>query len=128
MKKNNKKVPKVVASLVVIVTICLSYPGIMYYNFKNAERSTDVNNIDANPQRLTIIYRKGCSRCKKILPKLILEKGLSNKKYQVINAKNLSPDQLEKYDVEITPTFRLNGESYNTTNMKIIDKLWKISK
>ena len=119
MKKNNKKVPKVVASLVVIVTICLSYSGIMYYNFKNAERSTDVNNIDAKPQRLTIIYRKGCSRCKKILPKLILEKGFS---------KNLSPDQLEKYDVEITPTFRLNGESYNTTNMKIIDKLWKISK
>lgn len=64
----------------------------------------------------------------KILPKLILEKGFSNKKYQVVNAKNLSPDQLEKYDVEITPTFRLNGESYNTTNMKIIDKLWKTSK
>lgn len=126
MKKKVKNV--VIILLLLLLILGVSYPGILYVNFINAERSTDVNKIDANPKRLTIIYRKGCSRCQKTIPKILLEQGFSNKKYQAIDAKKLDQDQLEKYDVEITPTFRLNGESYNTTNMKIIKKLWKISK
>lgn len=126
MKKKIKNVAIILSILLVVLSI--GYPGILYINFINAERSTDVNKIDANPKRFTIIYRRGCSRCKKTIPKFILEHGFSNKKYQVINANKLDPEQLEKYDVDTTPTFRLNGESYNTTNMKIIEKLWKDAK
>lgn len=126
MKKKIKIM--VIILSILLVTLGVGYPGLLYINFINAERSTDVDKIDDNPRRLTIIYRRGCSRCQKTIPKFILEQGFSNKKYQVINANKLDPDQLEQYDVEKTPTFRLNRESYNTTNMKIIEKLWKASK
>lgn len=103
------------------------YPFLAFGRFKIAELTTNVNNVDQK-DRLTIYYREHCSRCKKILPKLILEHGLSFKKFNVINANKLNSAQLEKAGVRITPVFRLNGKSYNTVDQKQINKIWQEAK
>lgn len=127
MKKKNK-------NKVIIRRICLSFIAlIMFYplaafgRFKYEEATTDVNNSDQK-DRLTIIYRENCSRCKRTLPQFILKHGLSPKRINVINADKLNQLQLRSLGGRIMPVFRLNDTSYNIVDKQKIEGIYDQAK
>lgn len=109
------------------MTLIMLYPLVAFGRFKYAEATTDVNNSDQK-DRLTIIYRENCGRCKRTLPQFILKHGLSPKRINVINADKLNQLQLRSLGVRITPVFRLNGASYNIVDKQKIEEIYNSAK
>lgn len=124
-----KKLRKLILRIcVVTVVLVLAYPLLVFGRFKAIEHNTEVAHVDNSRDRLTIFYRNNCKRCKGILPQLLLKHGFEFKHFNVVNADKLSKQDIDKYDIEITPVFRINKHSYNTVDMEQIDKIWTKSK
>lgn len=122
-----KKIKKVIISTFIGAVLAIAYPAFVFGKFKYAETTSRYQQALNDPYHLTIIYRKGCSRCKRVVPKLLLEHGLESKKLYVLNAANLNANQLDKLDVHVTPVFRLDKHSHNTVNEKYIQEIWRKS-
>lgn len=114
--------------LISAMILLVLYPLFVFAKFKYFETHTDINTAMNDSQHLTIIYRQGCSRCEKTLPLVLLKHGFDTKWVNVINAKKLDRTELDELDIRITPVFRLDKVSENTTNPKIIKQIFLQSK
>lgn len=110
--------------MLAIVVICMLYPLFVFGRLQGWEKTSSVQETINDPNRLTIIYRNHCPRCNKTLPKLFLEHGMESKKVILINADNLSKEELDELDVQKTPVFRIDKHSYNTMDQGLINELW----
>ena len=77
-----------------------------------------------HPDRLTILYRPGCPRCHKALPRLLPRLLFSTKRDYLINADKLSDKQLKSVNLNITPGFMYHSKNVQTVNDKAIDRIW----
>lgn len=125
MKQLRKPIKLLILS---IIALCMLYPLFVFGRLQGWEKASSVKETIDKPNRLTIIYRNHCPRCKKTLPKLFLKHGMENKKVILINADNLSKEELDELDVQKTPVFRINKHSYNTMDHDLINELWNKSK
>lgn len=124
-----KQLRKIIKYLILsVVAICMLYPLFVFGKAQRWEATSSVEGMLNNPTQLTIFYRDHCGRCNKTLPKLFLEHGMENKKVILINADKLSKEQLDEFDVQKTPVFRINKRSYNTIDHNLMEKLWNKSK
>lgn len=115
--KSTKLVLKIVA-----VWVLLS-AGSLVYELSSSSYSSALH---AGPDTLVIVYRPGCGRCRRTLPKFYVRNIFQwpFKKKVILNADKLSGKQLEKLDVRITPVFKLGGKTYNTDNLSRMYSLW----
>lgn len=105
----------------IIVIILLAFGLKFAYELVHSPYNEAMN----HPDRLTIFYRRGCSRCHKALPRLIIPAYFSIKREYFINANKLSDKQLNKVGLTITPGFYTHGKLYETINANKIKSLWK---
>ena len=131
--KNNVKIFRKVKNTLHFIEIALivlgtGYLFLSYTRFVIWEQNTTFNKISSHPNKLAIIYRKDCIRCKKTLPSLMAKHALDRKYVYIINVNNLTKRQLKELDVNSTPVFRLKKLSYDTIDQRKIQTLWSISK
>lgn len=131
--KNNVKIFRKVKNMLHFIEIALTVLGtgylfLSYTRFVIWEQNTTFNKISSNSNKLAIIYRKDCIRCKKTLPRLMIKHALDKKYVYIINVNNLTKRQLKRLDVNSTPVFRLKNLSYNTVDQRKIQDLWLNSK
>jgi hypothetical protein len=76
---------------------------------------------------LVIVYKPTCKRCLRTLPKLFMKHCFGKGNEIVLNGRKLTDEQRDELENRITPTFRYKDISYNTSNYKEIEHIWKIS-
>lgn len=109
--------------LAIIALIFLIFGIKFYYEIAYSPYNTAISHSD----RMTVFYRPGCSRCHKVLPKLLLPAYFSLKRDYFINANELTDKQLNKIGLTITPGFYSHGKLHETVNFDKIISLWEES-
>lgn len=124
----SKKIKILLSTLAVLILLMILYPLAVFGRFKYAEAHSSYKQAISDREHITIVYREGCSRCRRTLPVFFLKHGLTTKKFYVLNAAKLNSTQLDKLDVHLTPVFRLDNTSFNTVNGDHIEKIWDKAK
>jgi len=106
--------------LAIIALIFLIFGIKFCYEIAYSPYNTAISHSD----RMTIFYRPGCSRCHKVLPKLLLPAYFSLKRDYFINANELTDKQLNKIGLYRTPGFYTHGKIYQTVDESKIRDLW----
>lgn len=106
--------------LAIIALIFLIFGIKFCYEIAYSPYNTAISHSD----RMTVFYRPGCSRCHKVLPKLLLPAYFSLKRDYFINANELTDKQINKIGLTITPGFYTHGKIYQTVDKSKIRYLW----
>lgn len=84
-----------------------------------------LNQALSHPNDLTILYRPGCPRCRRVFPALLPKLLLSYKRDYLIDANKLNNKELHSINLRITPGFIYHKNTVQTINLRRINRIWE---
>lgn len=122
--KRKKVLLKLIFAVCIVVSIVMLDAIVAISRFEYDKSQSSVRKAMDDQNRLTIVYKPDCRKCRQLLPSLFMRHAFSKGREYVLDASKLTPEEKHDLGERSTPSFLYKGISTQTDDADVVEQIW----